>query len=84
MYARLYHHPRQLEVAALARTVVAGLFAAYAVDTAALPDHWRDSLPSDAPGRARHIADFIAGMTDRYAIGCYRKLVGPIELPEGF
>lgn len=84
MYARLYHHPRQLEVAALARTVVAGLFAAYAADTSALPDDWRDSLPLDPSGRSRHIADFIAGMTDRYAIGCYRKLVGAIELPEGF
>lgn len=84
MYARLYHHPRQLEVAALARTVVAGLFEAYAADTAALPEDWRASLPGDRPGRARHIADFIAGMTDRYAIGCYRRLVGTIELPEGF
>lgn len=84
MYARLYHHPRQLEVAALVRTVVAGLFAAYAADASALPDDWRDSLPLDSSGRARHIADFIAGMTDRYAIGCYRKLVGAIDLPEGF
>ncbi len=84
MYARLYHHPRQLEVAALARTVVAGLFEAYAADTTALPEDWRASLPDDRPGRARHIADFIAGMTDRYAIGCYRTLVGVIELPEGF
>lgn len=84
MYARLYYHPLQLEVAALARTVVAGLFEAYAADTTALPEDWRASLPDDRPGRARHIADFIAGMTDRYAIGCYRTLVGVIELPEGF
>lgn len=84
MYARLYHHPRQIEIAALARTIVAGLFAAYAADPNALPDDWRHSLPGDSTNRARHIADFIAGMTDRYAIGCYRNLVGAIEIPEGF
>ncbi len=84
MYARLYHHPRQVEIAALAHTIVAGLFAAYAANTGALPEDWRQSLPADSTDRARHIADFIAGMTDRYAIGCYRNLVGAIEIPEGF
>lgn len=84
MYARLYHHPRQLEVAAQARTIVAGLFAAYVADPGALPEDWRNSLPEDTCRRARHIADFIAGMTDRYAITCYRNLVQEIELPEGF
>ncbi|HEX8532995.1 MAG TPA: hypothetical protein VF662_02415, partial [Allosphingosinicella sp.] len=32
----------------------------------------------------RRIGDFIAGMTDRYAINRYRELVGPVQLPEGF
>ena len=31
----------------------------------------------------RAIGDFIAGMTDRFAIRQYRELVGPVELPEG-
>lgn len=84
MYARLYHHQRQLEVAALARDMVAGLFAAYASEPARLPDEWRAALPADEPARARHIADFIAGMTDRYAISASRREVGPIELPDGF
>lgn len=84
MYARLYHHQRQLEVAALARDMVAGLFAAYATEPARLPEEWRAALPADQPARARHIADFIAGMTDRYAISAYRREVGPIELPDGF
>jgi dGTPase len=84
MYANLYHHPRQLEVAASARIVIAGLFAAYADDPAQLPEYWRQSLPTASPHRARHIADFIAGMTDRFAISRYRELIGPIDMPEGF
>jgi dGTPase len=84
MYANLYHHPRQLEAAAAARTVVFGLFAGYMADPAALPPEWRERLPANEPSRSRHIADFIAGMTDRYAIKRFREVVGPIDLPEGF
>ena len=84
MYANLYHHPNQLAAAEAARQVVAGLFAAYADDPARMPAEWNAALPAGEPWRSRHIADFIAGMTDRYAIARYRELVGPIDLPEGF
>ncbi len=84
MYANLYHHPHQLAAADAAGVVVAGLFAAYRDDPAALPEGWGARLPQAEPARSRHIADFIAGMTDRYAIACYRQVVGPIALPEGF
>lgn len=84
MYANLYHHPAQLAAADFARKIVAGVFAAYASDSRLLPEDWRISLPEQEPGRSRHIADFIAGMTDRYAIARYRELIGPIALPEGF
>jgi dGTPase len=84
MYERLYHHPSQLEAAALSQRIVGGLFDAFAHDSLTLPDEWRERLPDDAVGRKRHIADFIAGMTDRYAIARYRRIVGPIDLPEGF
>jgi dGTPase len=84
MYANLYHHPHQLAAAAAARTVVAGLFAAYDAEPARMPAEWRDRLPADEPWRSRHVADFIAGMTDRYAVTRYREVVGPIALPEGF
>ncbi|TVV70345.1 deoxyguanosinetriphosphate triphosphohydrolase [Sphingomonas solaris] len=82
MYARLYHHPSQLAVAEQARVVIAGLAAAYRADPALLPPHWRAALPAQEPQRARHIADFIAGMTDRYALARYRALIGPIDLGE--
>ncbi|MDV3457292.1 deoxyguanosinetriphosphate triphosphohydrolase [Sphingomonas sp. HF-S4] len=84
MYANLYHHPSQLEAAEAAHGVVAGLFAAYAADPGLMPEEWREALPAEAPWRSRHIADFIAGMTDRYAIARYEEVVGPISLPEGF
>jgi dGTPase len=84
MYANLYHHPRQLEAASAAHGIVAGLFAVYRDDPSTIPEEWRERLPAEEPGRSRHIADFIAGMTDRYAVSRYRDIVGPIELPEGF
>jgi dGTPase len=66
-----------------AQKVVAGLFAAYRDDPRRLPPGW---LPDSAGpvGTLRSIGDFIAGMTDRYAIRQYREVVGAIELPEGF
>lgn len=84
MYQHLYHHPKQLQVAELAAMIVSGLFTAYRDDLARLPESWRATLPEGEPGRSRHIGDFIAGMTDRYAANRYRELVGPVDLPEGF
>ena len=84
MYANLYHHPRQLAAAAAADHVIDGLFAAYHADPSLMPAEWRARLPANEPQLGRHIADFIAGMTDRYAISRYREVVGPIDLPEGF
>jgi dGTPase len=84
MYANLYHHPRQLEAARAAEGIVTGLFAAYRLDPTQMPGDWSARMPQDEPGRSRHIADFIAGMTDRYAVARYRAAVGPIDLPEVF
>ncbi len=84
MYANLYHHPRQLAAADSANGIVAGLFGVYSDNPMTMPEEWRERLPADNPDRSWHIADFIAGMTDRYAVSRYRELVGPIDLPEGF
>ncbi|HEU0044321.1 deoxyguanosinetriphosphate triphosphohydrolase [Sphingomonas sp.] len=83
MYANLYHHPHQLTAAAAARTVVAGLFDAFHAEPALMGDRW-SVVPSDEPGRSRQVADYIAGMTDRFAVSKYREIIGPVELPEGF
>lgn len=84
MYAELYHHPKQIAVAEQASVLISGLFSVYRDAPDRLPHEWRETLPENEPGRSRHIGDFIAGMTDRYAIARYREVVGPVEMPEGF
>ena len=61
--------------------MIARLFAAYEQDSALLPGDWRRDLPTDEPDRTRHITDFIAGMTDRYAIDQCTRIYG--TRPEG-
>jgi dGTPase len=81
LYRRLYYHDEQLATAERARVVIAKLFAAYHQDAALLPESWRGRLPEGEPERSRHIADFIAGMTDRYASEQYRRIYG--QAPAG-
>lgn len=82
MYANLYHHPSQLAAADGAHAVVTGLFAAYSGDAALLPDEWRDNRPVEEPARTRHIGDFLAGMTDRFAVSEYARIYGRGAVPE--
>ena len=77
----MYRHSDVARLRDPAHAVVAGLFAALSADPAALPDRWRAMLPTDEPARSRHIGDFIAGMTDRFALRMYERLVGPSPLP---
>ncbi|HEX8308002.1 MAG TPA: deoxyguanosinetriphosphate triphosphohydrolase [Allosphingosinicella sp.] len=83
LYARMYNSPPVMAVRDQAQAVVTRLFAAYRDDPRRLPPEW---LPpeSDEVTLLRAIGDFIAGMTDRYAVRQHRELVGPVALPEGF
>ncbi|MEL7199117.1 MAG: deoxyguanosinetriphosphate triphosphohydrolase [Pseudomonadota bacterium] len=81
MYAKLYFHPEQVAAASCARDVVARLFAAYSQDARLMPAEWRERLPESEPQRARSIADFIAGMSDRFAISQCAAIYG--EAPSG-
>jgi dGTPase len=81
LHARMYDAPSVQAVRAEAQRMLAGLFDAYRADPRRLPPEWR---PADEAGALRAIGDFIAGMTDRYAIRQYRDLIGPVGLPEGF
>jgi dGTPase len=83
LYAHMYNAPPVAAVRVEAQRVVAGLAAAYRADPSRLPPEWRPAEPGLVPA-LRAIGDFVAGMTDRYAIRQYRDIVGPIELPEGF
>ena len=76
MYATLYHHPEQLAAADRARVIVADLFRAYQADPRLMPPEWRDDCALEEPSRSRHIADFIAGMTDRYAEKRHAEIYG--------
>ncbi len=81
MYDKLYYHPEQIATAERAREVTAKLYAAYAQEPALMNDGWAQALPPEEPQRSRHIADFIAGMTDRYAIAAHARIYG--RTPEG-
>jgi dGTPase len=70
---RLYQHPRVESVMGAARAVVGELFALYRAQPLALPSEHRDRAARLGP---RAIADYIAGMTDRFAIRAHRDLTG--------
>ena len=59
---------------------IARLFAAYEQQPDLMPPGWRERVPAAEPERSRHVVDFIAGMTDRYAIERYRRVFR--EAPE--
>ena len=64
---RMYRHERVEEIMARARRVMHDLFDAYMNDPKLLPPGWQD-------GQARQVCDFIAGMTDRYALDQHKRL----------
>ena len=74
---RFYHHPSVARLRAPAEQLVAVLYRRLCEDPGALPERWRETLPHDAVGRARHVGDYVAGMTDRFAIREHERLVGP-------
>jgi dGTPase len=71
----VYRSPAVMAVMGQAEAVVTALFERYAADPKALPEEWRSGL-SGAPDaeRGRRIADFLAGMTDRFALSEYKRL----------
>jgi dGTPase len=68
LFERMYRHDRVMRIMRQAEAIVADLFAHYIAEPQALPPEWRLTLPADPKGAAHHVADFIAGMTDRYAL----------------
>ena len=75
LFVRVYRAPRVMRVMHKAEAVVAALFDRYMKSPADLPGGRGDAiLGLDPAGRARRIADFIAGMTDRFALAEYARL----------
>ncbi|ALG69137.1 deoxyguanosinetriphosphate triphosphohydrolase [Beggiatoa leptomitoformis] len=84
---QMYQHYRVQRMAFKARRVINGLFEAFNNDARLLPTETQtevkrlQELLGNDSGRARATADYIAGMTDRYAIAEYERLYNPLELP---
>ena len=77
LYPRLYRHTRIMRIMTEAEALVRRLFERLVQAPGELPPEWLAGLePGDAVGRALRIADYIAGMTDRYAIGEHTRLFG--------
>jgi dGTPase len=79
LYARLYDAPELKAVREEAERVVADLAAAYRADPSLLAEPWQRA--DDSVGQLRAISDFVAGMTDRFAIARHQELIGPVNLP---
>ncbi len=80
LYTRLYGLPELKPIRAEAQRVVAELAAAYRADRTLLPMDWQRG--GDEVQQLRTIGDFIAGMTDRFAIARHKELIGPVNLPQ--
>jgi dGTPase len=78
LYARLYDLPELKRVRVEAERVVGDLAATYRADPSLLPEPWQGG---EGVTKLRTIGDFIAGMTDRFAIARHEALVGPVNLP---
>ena len=72
---RVYRHERVLDAMRRARKILSDLFAAYVEDPQRLPENWREvAMTRPDTEFPRQVCDFIAGMTDRYALQQHRKL----------
>jgi len=71
LFENLYRHYRVLRMTTKAQRIVRELFVAFHADARLLPPDYRRDDPI---AQARAIADYIAGMTDRYAIGEHKRM----------
>jgi dGTPase len=77
--ARMYRHPSVMRVREKADEIVRRLFDAFFADPSGMPTEWalaakRAETAAGETGRARAVADYIAGMTDRYALAEHRRI----------
>ena len=78
LFARMYRHWRVARMSAKARRTTEQLFALLHADPALLPDDWRSLAGVADPARASlTVTDYIAGMTDRFALEEHRRLTDP-------
>src|SRR3989338_6225888 len=73
----LYHHYRVIRMSNKAKRFIQELFKIYITNPNQLPPHIQKNIPEG--GVRRVVCDYIAGMTDRYALDEYKKLFDPYE-----
>ena len=79
LYKKLYRNFRVVRMSVKAERLLSDLFTAYRLEPLMLPDHVQFFI--EKRGLERTICDYIAGMTDRYAIEEHKKLFDPTEKP---
>ncbi len=77
LFANLYQHHQVIRAVRKAERILSDLFRTYRDDPARLPPHVVARFGVD--GEARAVADYVAGMTDRFALDEHRKLLDPHE-----
>jgi dGTPase len=75
LYERMYRHDRVNRMTSNARRVVGELFRLFLAEPDRLPAEWRALTGGSEAERARIVADYLAGMTDRFALDEHRRLV---------
>jgi dGTPase len=81
LHDHMYRHERVNEMTGEARRVVGALFERLLAEPACLPPEWRVRAEGpETPATARLVADFIAGMTDRFAFAEHERLFGPSDI----
>jgi dGTPase len=79
LYDRLYHHHRVTRMTQKADRIMSALFEVYMHEPRQLPPHVTGRTVEEGEPMPRVIADYIAGMTDRFALEEYKKLFDPYE-----
>ncbi len=83
LFARMYRHERVKRMTAKARRIVCDLFGAYLERIERLPGEWHETARGMAEDDlARLVADYIAGMTDRFAMDEHRAIFGTGNLTD--
>ena len=81
LHVHLYRHYRVMRMSAKAQRIVRDLFEVFMGDARLLPTQFQASATESEMSRARVVADYIAGMTDRYAIREHRRIFAVEEDP---
>lgn len=79
LYKKLYRNYRVVRMQVKAERIISDLFHAFRSEPTTLPDHVQFFI--EKRGLERTICDYIAGMTDRYAIEEHQKMFNPTEKP---